>query len=175
MNNEGGRLPEQGLRLPRGRWRKMPKRNEPQLTPEEQLKRFQQAAKEPEIKKVVSQIECAFDAPAEKRPKTEGRPHEGSAETDPPRQLILRGSRVETDAEGNVSLNDLWKIAGEPANKRARDWRRYAGAKSLMAALVKRIVGITHNSSEDTEKKLFFSTGKGVAAKTFAHPVLALA
>jgi hypothetical protein len=90
-------------------------------------------------------------------------------------QLLLRGKRVTTDEHGNVCLNDLWKLAGEPDNKRARDWRRYAGTKGLMAALVRRIVGVTHNSSEDAETSLFYSTGRGVAAKTFAHPVLALA
>ena len=90
-------------------------------------------------------------------------------------ELQLRGSRIATDDNGNVCLNDLWRLAGEPDNKRARDWRRYAGTKALMAALVARIVGNTHNSAEAVEAALYFSTGKGQAARTYAHPVLALA
>ena len=89
--------------------------------------------------------------------------------------LVLRGTRISTDAKGNVCLNDLWKIAGEPDNKRARDWRRYAGTKGLMSALVRRFVGDAHNSTDEAEATLFYSTGRGAAAKTFAHPVLALA
>lgn len=89
--------------------------------------------------------------------------------------LVLRGSRVATDERGNVCLNDLWRLAGEPDNKRARDWRRYAGTKALLAALVARIVGVTHNSPEAAEAALYYSTGRGQAAKTYAHPVLALA
>lgn len=92
-----------------------------------------------------------------------------------PSEIVLRGTRITTDEHGNVCLNDLWKLAGEPENKRARDWRRYVGSKSLIAALVARIVGNTHNSAEDAEALLYFSRGKGQTAKTFAHPVLALA
>ncbi|MGO8779494.1 MAG: hypothetical protein ACLQKK_11375 [Rhodomicrobium sp.] len=47
----------------------MPKRKEPELTPEEQFKRFQEAAKEHEIEKCLPEIERAFDALA-KAPKS---------------------------------------------------------------------------------------------------------
>lgn len=40
----------------------MPKRKEPELTPEEQFKRFQEAAKEHEIEKRLSEIEKAFES-----------------------------------------------------------------------------------------------------------------
>jgi hypothetical protein len=38
----------------------MPKKKEPELTPEEQLKRFQEAAKEHEIEKRIPEIERVF-------------------------------------------------------------------------------------------------------------------
>jgi hypothetical protein len=38
----------------------MPKKKEPDLTPEEQFKRFQEAAKEHEIEKHMTEIEHAF-------------------------------------------------------------------------------------------------------------------
>ena len=39
----------------------MPKKKESNLTPEEQFKRFQEAAKEHEIEKRIPEIERAFD------------------------------------------------------------------------------------------------------------------
>ena len=39
----------------------MPKKKEPDLIPEEQFKRFQEAAKEHEIEKQLPKIEKAFD------------------------------------------------------------------------------------------------------------------
>ena len=39
----------------------MPKKKEPELTPEEQFKRFKEAAKEHEIEKRLPEIERAFD------------------------------------------------------------------------------------------------------------------
>lgn len=91
------------------------------------------------------------------------------------RDLVLRATRIATDEAGNVCLNDLWSLAGKPENKRAKDWRRYEGTKALVQALVDRIVCLTHNSPEAAAAAAFFSTGRGKAAKTFAHPVLALA
>ena len=38
----------------------MPKKKEPELTPEEQFKRFQEAAKEHEIEERLQEIERAF-------------------------------------------------------------------------------------------------------------------
>jgi hypothetical protein len=76
----------------------------------------------------------------------------------PTADLVLRGLRIATDAHGNVCLNDLWRLAGQPENKRPRDWRRYAATKGLIAALVARIVGDTHNSEDTVEAGLYFST-----------------
>ncbi len=44
----------------------MPKKKEPDLTPEERFKRFEEAAKEHEIKKRLPEIERAFDKMAGK-------------------------------------------------------------------------------------------------------------
>lgn len=49
----------------------MPKKKEPELTPEEQFKQFQEAAKEHEIEKQLPKIERAFDKLAGKEGKPE--------------------------------------------------------------------------------------------------------
>ena len=90
-------------------------------------------------------------------------------------ELAVLGITVSQDDQGNVCLNDLWALAGKPDNQRAKDWRRYRGTDALMQALTERIVCDTHNSRETTQSAIYYSTGKGQAAKTFAHPVLALA
>lgn len=51
----------------------MPKKKEPDLTPEEQFKRFKEAAKEHEIEERLPEIERAFEVLAEgsKKPEKE--------------------------------------------------------------------------------------------------------
>ena len=48
----------------------MPKKKEPELTPEEQFKRFQESAKEHEVEKQLPEIEGAFDKLASKSKST---------------------------------------------------------------------------------------------------------
>jgi DNA-damage-inducible protein D len=91
-----------------------------------------------------------------------------------PIEIVLRGKVIETDTAGNVCLNDLWKLAGEPANRRARDWYPSKRAKALDAALRIRIGENFPNSKKIDEKTTYYVEGRGVKARTFAHPVLAL-
>ncbi len=50
----------------------MPKRKEPELTPEEQFKRFKEAAKEHEIEERLPEIERSFDKLAKNPTKHDG-------------------------------------------------------------------------------------------------------
>jgi KilA-N domain len=93
---------------------------------------------------------------------------------DPSIELVLRGVRVATDERGNVCLNDLWKIAGEPANRRSRDWYPSKRAKALDSALRSRIGEIFPNSPKIDASTTYYTAGRGVKSLTFAHPVLAL-
>ena len=88
--------------------------------------------------------------------------------------LALRGSRVTTDAEGNVCLNDLWHLAGSPEHGRPYDWRRGARVKALDQALQNRIAEILRSSRERSAARTTYVDGRGTKARTFAHPVLAL-
>jgi KilA-N domain len=86
---------------------------------------------------------------------------------------VLRGTRIGTDQHGNVSLSDLWKIAGEPDNGRPADWHRHKRTQALEAALQSRIVEKLHHSGA-APSPTFQVVGKGRGSRTYAHPVLAL-
>jgi KilA-N domain len=88
--------------------------------------------------------------------------------------IILRGTLVATDDKGNVCLNDLWKLAGAPENRRARDWYPSKRAKAIDMALRVRIGEIFPNSTKVDASSTYYTVGRGVKALTFAHPVLAL-
>jgi KilA-N domain len=94
--------------------------------------------------------------------------------TDAQNELILRGKRVTTDEHGNVCLNDLWKLAGEPENKRSRDWYPSKRAKALDMALRARIGENFPNSPKIEAASTYYTAGRDTKALTFAHPVLAL-
>jgi KilA-N domain len=88
--------------------------------------------------------------------------------------LILRDTQVTADEEGNVCLNDLWRLAGEPENRRGRDWYPSKRAKALDEALRARIGEIFPNSTKIGPETTYYVNGRGAKSRTFAHPVLAL-
>ena len=87
--------------------------------------------------------------------------------------LVLRGVNVQEDEHGNVCLNDLWTLAGEPENRRPVDWHRGKRASALQAALNDRMVENLHHSGANPPET-YRAVGKGRGSRTFAHPVLAL-
>lgn len=89
-------------------------------------------------------------------------------------EIILRNTRVTTDDRGNVCLNDLWKLAGSPDTKRANDWHRGQRAKALRLSLCERIAENFGNSTKNAEASVYYTAGRGMKARTFSHPVLAL-
>lgn len=86
-------------------------------------------------------------------------------------ELVLRGERISVDEYGNICLNDLWKLAGEPENGRPTDWHRHKRTQALEEALRERMVENLHYSSG---QPIFHVVGKGRGARSYAHPVLAL-
>lgn len=88
--------------------------------------------------------------------------------------IFIRGKRVSQDGAGNVCLNDMWAAAGQPDNKRANDWHRGKRVAALEAALEQRITEILRRSPKEVAGTTYYTVGRGRAAKTFAHPVLAL-
>lgn len=86
--------------------------------------------------------------------------------------IVLRGTRVTTDDRGNVCLNDLWRLAGAPANGRPTDWHRHKRTEALEGALRAKMVEKLHHSGEAIET--YYVSGKGRGSRSYAHPVLAL-
>lgn len=88
-------------------------------------------------------------------------------------ELILRGTKISSDANGNICLNDIWALVGEPKTQRPADWHRSKRASALEAALISGIVENLHHLGSEPPPA-FYTAGKGRGSKTFAHPVLAL-
>lgn len=92
-----------------------------------------------------------------------------------PTEIILRGVQITTDAEGRVCLNDIWRVGQGDDNHRPNKWWRSQSAITLADALLERIGRISPNLAPLTRDALYCSSGAGRAARTYAHPVLALA
>ena len=86
----------------------------------------------------------------------------------------IMGRKI-TEDDGNVCLNDLWELAEKPENLRPSNWHRQQRTKALEAVLQERIVFLKHNPNKKVEESIYYVVGRGGGAKTFAHPVLALA
>src|SRR5262245_9472159 len=87
----------------------------------------------------------------------------------------LRGRKIGEDENGYVCLNDFWEVGGKPEHLRATEWHRQKRTRALEAALLQRIMVLNHTSSEKRLESTFYVIGRGRSAKTYAHPVLALA
>ena len=90
------------------------------------------------------------------------------------KELKLRGRLVRQDDGGNICLNDLWRLAGEPESKRPNDWHRGQRAKVLRDALCERIAEDLGKSTKKVLESVYCTVGRGRAASTYAHRVLAL-
>lgn len=88
--------------------------------------------------------------------------------------LELSGNTITEDEFGNICLNDLWVIAEKPKDLRPPNWARQKRTKALKSALVERIMFLEHKPQEEVEKSIYYVSGRGGGARTYAHPVLAL-
>ncbi len=119
-------------------------------------------------------VEGSFEETLERFATTDPDEVAQAVREDQDRRLSLRGSRVDEDARGNICLNDLWKLAGEPENLRPTNWHRQKRAQALEMALQERIMFEKHSPDHPEEISTYYVAGRGGGAKTFAHPVLAL-
>ena len=86
-------------------------------------------------------------------------------------ELVLRGQGVTADEHGNICLNDLWRLAGQPANKQAKDW---FGSKRVAAVKVILDQRMVENFPHSAPPPTYQVVGKGRASRTYAHVVLAM-
>jgi hypothetical protein len=87
----------------------------------------------------------------------------------------IGGIDIDQNADGYLCLNHLWRLGGGDDNRRPNKWWRGQAAKTLVAALSEKIGRISPNLAPVKNETLYYSTGRGRSAKTYAHPVLALA
>lgn len=93
--------------------------------------------------------------------------------------ITHNGIDIRKDEQGLVCLNDLWHVAGQPANKKPKDWKRLSSVVELINHLQQQLgVGKSHHQKQPeagfSRHKVIYSISGGGAA-TFAVRELALA
>lgn len=79
--------------------------------------------------------------------------------------LVYNSVRIRYNAEGLLSLTDMWHAVGAPKDKSPEAWRRYAGADFIDF--------VTQYLHED--KSRFIRLSRGRSGGTWAHWRIALA
>lgn len=87
--------------------------------------------------------------------------------------LEIRGVRVKEDAYGNICLNDLWRLAGEPSMKTPPRWKDLPTSKRLIAAFIANIEKFDVKTKNRDCSAIYSKKGNG--GGTYAHHILALA
>jgi hypothetical protein len=86
-------------------------------------------------------------------------------------ELIIRGKTIREDANGNLSLTDIWRLAGSPSAKSPSDWRQLSTADAYIARVAQKL-GKTYASRVNNRRSVVYSkSGKG--GGTFAHILVA--
>lgn len=93
--------------------------------------------------------------------------------TDEANMFLLRGRRIRVDADGFVSLNDIYAVSGLRKKRVPYEWQRLPSTHDLMIALHERITGKSRNSEFRTSR--IFRAGSGARGGSWAHPILAAA
>lgn len=87
--------------------------------------------------------------------------------------LILRGKKIQVDADGFVSLNDIYNVSGLRKKRVPYEWQRLPSTQELIVALHERITGKSRNSDFRTSR--VYKSASGANGGSWAHPVLAAA
>lgn len=80
------------------------------------------------------------------------------------RDLIYNNVRIQQARDGMMSLTDMWRAAGSPANKDPGQWARLSTTSDLERVLGD-IMGKSHN---------LIRSKTGRTGGTFAHPIIAV-
>jgi len=86
--------------------------------------------------------------------------------------LVVYGIRIREDANGNVCLDDIHRLAERPKNREPSEWRRLPSTKTLIEALVRRAGKSRSDRNLTIETAAYYNRA---ARGTFAHPILATA
>lgn len=85
----------------------------------------------------------------------------------------IRGRSIRVDANGRVSLNDIYRASGRTKNRRPHDWIRLSTTTLLKIETLRRTTGKSRNYAKSEIQSVTY-TRIGADGGTYVHPVLAL-
>ena len=88
--------------------------------------------------------------------------------------LVLRGKRVRENADGLVSLDDIWEISNSPITRSPKHWKAKRSTKRLVDVLQKKVTISYFKEKKRIIPVIYAKRGRGNSG-TWAHPVLAAA
>ena len=87
--------------------------------------------------------------------------------------LIVWEQKIGEDGYGNLSLTDVWRVAGSPTTKKPADWRRLPTTNDYLAAVAESM-GKSHTFGENAcDSVCYVKMGRG--GGTFGHILAAIA
>jgi hypothetical protein len=89
-------------------------------------------------------------------------------------EIVLRGERINEDANGLICLDDIWRAAKATPGREPRRWRDIGATKRLEQELQKKIATTAIKENIPIIPVCYAKRGRGNAG-TFAHPILAAA
>jgi len=88
--------------------------------------------------------------------------------------LILRGISISEDANGNINLDDIWRLAKARPTRQPAKWKQTQAAKALEVEVQKKITNSALKENKEAFSVIYSKRGRG-STGTFAHPILAAA
>jgi hypothetical protein len=86
--------------------------------------------------------------------------------------LRLRGKLIAEDANGNISLTDIWQAAGRRKNQSPAQWMSLPSTGHFIGAAYDRIVALQHNREKIPFNRVCYAK-RGRNGVAFAHPLIA--
>jgi hypothetical protein len=88
--------------------------------------------------------------------------------------LVLRGKVISEDERGNISLDDIWSLAGGKASKAPKHWRGNRQVAALIDELQKKVT-VGYLKAKKPNFPVIYAKRGRAGGGTFAHPILAAA
>lgn len=88
-------------------------------------------------------------------------------------ELIIWGTKIGEDADGNLNLTDIWRLAGSPSTKPAPHWRQLPTTDEYIVAVAHNLRKSYVKGENDKKSVIYSRSGRG--GGTFAHILVAIA
>jgi hypothetical protein len=86
--------------------------------------------------------------------------------------LIIRDQRIGEDANGNLNLTDIWRLAGSPSTKTTSNWRGLPTTEEYIVAVAENLGKSYVKAKNDHKSVVYSKTGRGGGA--FGHILVAI-